>query len=183
MESCGVADEGDCMAIVDALLVHFLNVELFRGLKPLQITEIARTAERVVFRPGQLLIEHGRPGNAALLVASEGAVRVLGPGGDSLNEAIEPGSLIAEMAMLIEIEHSSTVLAKGSVRAFRITRDSMECQMRQDAALAEHFVDKIAGKLHGLAGELRRIEAAVASTGSDQATAGADRSEPHAISA
>jgi CRP-like cAMP-binding protein len=171
------------MAVVDALLVHFLNVEMFRGLKPLQITEIARRAERVVFRPGQLLIEHGRAGNAALLVVSEGAMRVLGPGKDPLNEPIEPGSLIAEMAMLIEAEHTSTVLAKSSVRAFRITRESMESQMRQDAALAEHFVDQIAGKLRGLADELRRIEASFVPIDSGEATAGTDRSAPRAISA
>lgn len=153
------------MAVADALLVHFLKVEMFRGLKPLQITEIARRAERVVFRPGQILIEQGRTGDAALLVVSEGAVRTQAPDQDALSEPVEPGSLIGEMAMLIDTEHTSTVVAQGSVRAFRITRDGLAAQMRLDAALAEHFVDKIAGRLHRLAGELRKIETSLAATG------------------
>ncbi len=151
------------MAVVDALVAHFLNVEMFRGLKPLQITEIARRAERVVFRPGQPLIEHGQAGDAALLVVSEGAVRTRGPDDQPCTESVEPGSLIGEMAMLIDTEHTSTVIAEGSVRAFRITRDSLANQMEHDSSLAEHFVDKIAGRLHRLASELKRIECALAS--------------------
>jgi CRP-like cAMP-binding protein len=149
------------MAVVDALVTHFLNVEMFRGLKPLQITEIARRAERVVFRAGQPLIEHGHAGDAALLVVSEGAVRTRGPDDQPCTEPIEPGSLIGEMTMLINTEHTSTVMAQGSVRAFRITRDSLASQMEQDAALAEHFVEKIAGRLQRLATELKRIESSL----------------------
>jgi CRP-like cAMP-binding protein len=157
------------MAAVDALLVHFLRVDMFRGLKPLQITEIARRAERIVFRPGQTLIEAGRTGDAALLVISDGAVRTRGPDQGSMPEPIEPGSLIAEMAMLVETEHSSTVVAQGQVRAFRIARESMALQMMDDPSLAEHFVDKISGRLHRVADELKRIEKSLAGIGSSPA--------------
>ncbi|HXF55463.1 MAG TPA: cyclic nucleotide-binding domain-containing protein [Hyphomicrobiaceae bacterium] len=160
------------MAVVDALLVHFLNVEIFRGLKPLQITEIARRAERVVFRPGQALIEHGRTGNAALLIVSDGAVRTLGPDRIPLNEPIQPGSLIAEMAMLIEAEHTSTVLAQAPVRAFRIAREGLEAQMVEDPTLAEHFVDKIAARLRRLTDELKKVDAILAGVAAQEATEG-----------
>jgi CRP-like cAMP-binding protein len=152
------------MAAADALLAHFLHVEMFRGLKPLQITEIARRAERIVFRPGQILIESGQIGDAALLVISDGAVRTRGPDQECITEPIEPGSLIGEMAMLVEAEHSSTVVAQGSVRAFRITRESLAAQMSHDASMAEHFVDKIAGRLHRLADELKKIETSLGRT-------------------
>jgi hypothetical protein len=55
--------------------------------------------------------------------------------------------------------------------------------MRQDAALAEHFIDKIAGKLHDLAAELRKIEASFAATGSGQETPATGQSGRHASSA
>lgn len=159
------------MVAVDAVLAHFLRVEMFRGLKPLQITEIARHAERIAFRPGQTLIENGQSGDAALLVISGGAVRTRGPDLGSSPEPVEPGSLIAEMAMLVETEHTSTVVAQGPVRALRITRDSLLAQMKDDPSLAEHFVDKIAGRLHRIADELKRIECALSGVGSSAAPA------------
>jgi len=171
------------MAVVDALLLHFLNVEIFRGLKPLQITEIARRAERVVFRPGQALIEHGRTGNAALLIVSDGAVRTLGPDKTAMSEPIQPGSLIAEMAMLVEAEHTSTVLAQAPVRAFRITRESLQAQMLQDPTLAEHFVDKVAARLRRLADELKRVDAILAGLAAHGASDGHPSTAGETISA
>ena len=35
---------------MDAVSAHLVRLEIFHGLKPLQITEIARHAERVVFK-------------------------------------------------------------------------------------------------------------------------------------
>ena len=53
---------------MDAVSAHLVRLEIFHGLKPLQITEIARHAERVVYKPGQALIEDGKAGDAAIIV-------------------------------------------------------------------------------------------------------------------
>ena len=72
------------------------------GLRPLQITELARQAERVKFHRGHVITEAGSAGDAAFLIASGAAGRIEPAGSDGEVEPIEPGSLVGEMAMLVE---------------------------------------------------------------------------------
>ena len=142
----------------NALAAPLLKIALFQGLRPLQITEIARRAERIVFRPGQTIVEVGAQADAAYVLVNGAAVRTKGPDMGEQPEAVLVGSLVGEMAMLVETEYSSTIVAQTAVRALRITRASMYEQMADDAALAEHLVAKITARLKILAGELRAID-------------------------
>ena len=142
---------------IDTLAAHLVRLEVFQDLAEGQLNEIARRAERIVYKPGQLLIADGEPGDAAVLVISGQALRIKGQA-DEAGEPVEPGSLLGEMTMLIETDYSSTVVATGSVRALRIGRDALLDMMLADRTLAEHFVQKIARRLTRLASELRRIE-------------------------
>ena len=148
----------------DTLTVHFERVEIFQGLDRRQIGEIARHAERIVYKPGQHLIDSGTAGDSAILVVTGKAVRTDSPGQPQGEQPldIEPGSLIGEMAMLIDTEHTSTIVAETEVRALKINRQDLLVQMHDDPAVAEHFVAKIAERLHRIAGELRRIDEALA---------------------
>jgi CRP-like cAMP-binding protein len=151
---------------MDALSAHLLRLELFQGLKPLQITEIVRRAEKMVYKPGQTLIAYGEQGDAAIIIVAGEAVRTKAPmAPEGQEEVIEPGSMLGEMAMLIETEYSSTVVARSPVRALRIPRASMLDVMLDDPRLAEHFVAKVARRLHGIAAELRKIDVVLAETG------------------
>lgn len=143
---------------IDALVRPFLSVELFRGLSPLQITEIARRADRIVFRPGDTLIEENAEADAAILIVSGEAVRIGGPALNGPAEPVPQGALLAEMAMLVETLHSSTVVARTPVRALRITRSEMLEQMGEDTGLARHFEERISKRLSRLAAELREID-------------------------
>jgi CRP-like cAMP-binding protein len=142
---------------IDALVKPLLGVELFRGLRPLQITEISRRAFRTVYKPGETIIEANVQGDAAVLIVSGQAVRVAGPGA-AVGQPLPEGTLLGEMAMLIETEHSSTVVAKTPVRALRISRAEMHEQMADDCALADHFIHRIADRLKSIADELRVID-------------------------
>lgn len=149
---------------MDAVSAHLVRLEIFNGLKPLQITEIARHAERVIYKSGQTLIEDGQAGDAAIIVVGGDAVRTKAPMvRTEQEEPIEPGSMLGEMAMLIETDHSSTVVARSQVRALRITRDAMLTMMHDDPSLAEHLVAKVARRLHDIAAELRKIDVVLAS--------------------
>jgi CRP-like cAMP-binding protein len=152
--------QGYVMAI-DALVRPFLRVPLFEGLRPLQITEIARRADRIVYRPGEVIIKEHQEGDAAVLIISGDAVRVAGPVSGPA-EPVPVGALVGEMAMLIETEHTSTVVARGTVRALRISRDELHAQMREDSSLADHFVRRISGRLSKISQELRRIDQTLA---------------------
>lgn len=140
------------------LVQPLLALEIFEGLKPLQLTEIVRRAERIVYRPGQVITQAGQAADAAVIVVAGSAV-VLGEG--SVEEPVVEGSILGELAMLVEHESRATVVARGAVRALRITREALQEQMRDDPALAEHFVDRITRRLTGIAAELQRIDASL----------------------
>lgn len=139
------------------------RVALFQGLQSAQISEIARRAERVVFNPGDIIIEEGVAGEAAYVIVSGKAARKTGPITNDPAETIGPGTLVGEMAMLVETSYSSTVVCQESVRALKITRTGLLAQMSSDLALADHMVDKLASRLRSLANDLRKVDDALAS--------------------
>lgn len=165
---------------IDAFSAHLVRLELFHGLRPLQITEIVRRAERIVYKPGQKLIEDGDAGEAGIIIISGEAVRTRAPmAPEGHEEIIEPGAMLGEMAMLIETEHSSTVVARTPVKALRIPRTIMLEMMIEDPRLAEHFVSKVARRLHTIAVELRKIDVVLAGEDAEPGKAEpARRSEP-----
>jgi len=141
---------------IDALVAPLLQVPLFQGLKPIQLTEIARRADRVVFRPGEVITGGERNDSAVLIVSGE-AVR---KSHDQGEEAVPTGALLGEMAMLVEPEEpTSTFVARTTVRALNIRRSEMIDQMTDDPDLAQHLADNIAGRLQVFLSELREIEA------------------------
>jgi CRP-like cAMP-binding protein len=158
---------------IDALVKPFLRLPLFQGLKPLQLTEIVRRADRIVYRAGDTIIEEDKIGDAAIVIVSGEAVRLNGDNRDAPGEPVPEGALVGELAMLVETVHSATVVARGPVKALRITREDMHAQMADDPRLAEHMIMRITARLTRLAGELRAI---------DQALAGFANLEPHQIS-
>lgn len=146
---------------LDALVLPLLNVPLFQGLKPLQLTEIARRADRIVYKPGDVIVSANAEPDAAVLVVSGEAVRTEGPGlGDSA-EPVPTGALISEMTMLIETACASTIVARTPVRALRITRSEMLAQMTDDPTLADHFIEKISGRLSSFVSGLKEIDRAL----------------------
>lgn len=154
---------------INALVQPLRGVALFHGLKPLQITEIARRAERIVYRPGQTIIAEDQDGDAAVLIVAGDAVQISGPDHDGTPQVVPAGSLVGEMAMLVETQHSSTVIARGNVRALRISREELLEQMLEDPAVADHFMHKIAGRLNKIAHELRSVDAVLGGENSSMA--------------
>jgi len=151
---------------IDALVLPLLNVPLFQGLKPLQLTEIARRADRIVYKPGEVIVTAHEGADAAVLVVSGEAVRTEGPGLENgRREDIPAGALISEMTMLIETECSSTIVARTSVRALRITRSEMHAHMADDPSLAEHFIQKISGRLTSFVESMKEIDETLAKLG------------------
>lgn len=151
---------------IDALVAPLLKIALFQGLRPLQITEIARRAERIIFRPGQSIVEANAEADGAYVLVSGEALRTKGPDLGNEPEPVVVGSLIGEMGMLVETEHTSTIVAKTAVRALKITRAGMYEQMADDAKLADHLVARITDRLKNLAVELRAIDRCLADDGS-----------------
>jgi len=150
---------------INTLARQLMLQEIFRGLSPLQLTEIVRQAERVVYRPGQCIVEAGMPGDAAVVLVAGDAVRLpdstMGAGGLQA-QSIGAGSILSELAMLVDHVHGATIVAHTTVRVLRITREALHAQMLEDPDLASHFVDRISQRLNRVADELRRIDHSLA---------------------
>ena len=147
---------------LDIVTQSLLNVELFAGLKPLQVAELARRSDRIVYKPGQSIITEGATGDAAVLIVRGEAVRISGPALSQPAEAVAEGSIVGEMCMLIETDHTSTVVARTVTRGIRLTRASVLDQIKNDPALADHFSGVLARRLQGMAGQLRELDQTLA---------------------
>ena len=149
---------------IDALVRPLLALPLFRGLSPLQLTEIVRRAERIIFRPGDALVVENEEADAAVVIISGPCVRIDDVGDRttrSRGEIVPEGSMLAELAMLIDFVHTTTVIAQGPVKALRLTRERMRELMDEDPALAEHFSACIFNRLKLLADELKSIDSLI----------------------
>lgn len=140
------------------------NLELFRGLDPVRLDRIAREAERIIFTDGQPIIEADEDGEAAYVVI-DGKALSYPDGPDQPPQAVAVGSMLGEMAMLIEHTYAVTVVADGPVRALRIPRPTMLDLMHQDPGLAEHLSTRIATRLTRIAVELRHVDQILARAG------------------
>jgi CRP-like cAMP-binding protein len=147
-----------CVVALDIVVQSLLRVELFAGLKPLQVAELARRSDRIVFKPGDFIITEGAIGDAAVLIIKGDAIRISGPGMTAAAEGVAEGSLLGEMAMLIETAHTSTIVSRGMTRAIRITRDGVLEQLASDRALADHLSQKLAQRLNAMSRQLREID-------------------------
>lgn len=144
---------------IDALIG---NLEVFRGLSAAQISIIAREAERMMLKPGQTIIQEGEAGEAAYVVAGGECDIVTDDDDASDLPFITPGSLVGEMAMLIEHDYRLTVVARTTVKVIKLSRSTLHRLMLNDPSLAEHFVGKISSRLLKIGTELRRIDQALA---------------------
>lgn len=142
---------------LEMLVAPLRQVALFEGLTTDQLATIAKSAERIVFRPGDAILQDGEDSGGAYLLVSGEARRISGAVG--VGDIVEAGCLLSEMAMFVDTEASSTIVAKSAVRALRLDRSTMIEHMTSDPSLADYFVARISSRLREVADELRRVDA------------------------
>lgn len=147
----------------EALIAPFTRIALFEGLTQDQLERIARAAERIVYQAGDVIQTEGDISDAAVLIVS-GHADVVDEPSDATGDNIEPGSLIGEMAMLIETRAASTVIARGAVRACRIPRRQLRKLLETDPTVADHLMAKISERLNAMAAEMRRVDSMIAAS-------------------
>ena len=134
------------------------QLDVFSKLTDMQILRIVENAERVVYKPGQVMIEDGQAGDAAYFILNGTVERVGQYGLHEGHERFGHGILVGEMAMLVEHVHSSTVRAKSEVKALRISRHMLYKIMNEDPAIADCFIQTIKGRLHVMVERIREID-------------------------
>jgi CRP/FNR family transcriptional regulator, cyclic AMP receptor protein len=143
----------------DSIAALLQRIPIFAKLSAAQIAEIARVAEKAKFRSGDCITEAGASGEAAYLLVSGDAERAAAPG-----QLLPAGSLIGELAMLVDHVYAATILAKGRVHCLRITRPAMHGLMLADPSLAEQLSQHITERLRKAANGLMRIDSLLAKT-------------------
>jgi CRP-like cAMP-binding protein len=141
---------------IDLVLASLSRVPLFAGLEPAQITEIGRRADRCAFRRGEIIARAGEAGDSAyLILAGEVGCRADDGGPE---EPVEPGSLVGEIAMLVDHVYGVTAVARGWVDCLKLTRDTLNDVMQADPDIAERIAEVIRGRLTFLNEELLAID-------------------------
>lgn len=158
---------------VDRITTPLQRVALFASLKPQQLEEIAQRAEKIRFRAGDVITHRGATADGAFIIVS-GQAECLDGSTAGERESIDEGSIIGEMAMLIDQEYRSTVVARDRVLCLKINRNALVQQMLEDPTVADGLHDEMSKRLMRTAEELRKIDSMLAgSWGSGPAQAGA----------
>lgn len=139
----------------EIVLGSALQIPLFHGLAEHQMSEIVRRSDRVTYQAGEKLTYDGERGEAAILVFSGQATQFNPLSKTHPYRTITPGTLVGEMAMLVDAIHHLTVVADAPIKALKFRRSMIESLMAEDPALADHFVSRIAERLKKVAEEMR----------------------------
>jgi CRP-like cAMP-binding protein len=151
---------------IDALVKPFLSLPLFRDLNQCQLSEIAHQAERIVYRPGDTIVAEDQLAEAAILIVSGTCTRRVDADNATREELLPEGALIAELAMLVEVVHPATIIAKDQVKALRLPREKMHQLMQSDVDLAERFSSHILKRLRSMTQDLLAIDRLLLQTAS-----------------
>ena len=142
----------------DHIVVSLARIPIFAELGPLQIGRIAQQAEHCWFRHGDVITRAGAPGDGAYLILTGDARRMSRVGSPAPSEAIAAGSLVGELAMLVEHIYGATVVADGLVNCLKLARAMLHDQMCADPDIAERLARVIKRRLQLTAAELRSID-------------------------
>lgn len=134
------------------------QLDVFSKLSDEQIMMIVEKAERVAFRPGQVMIEDNQAGDAAYFIVVGLVERLAQPEIGRSREHFGHGILVGEMAMLVDHVHASTVRAKSEVKALKISRQMLYEVMSVNPGIADNFIETIRERLTVMMARLKEID-------------------------
>lgn len=134
------------------------QLDVFSKLSDEQLMMIIEGADRVVFHPGNVMIEDGQSGDAAYFIVVGLVERLAQPDVGRTREHFGHGILVGEMAMLVDHVHASTVRAKSEVKALKISRSMLYQIMGSDPAIADSFIQTIKSRLNIMVERIKEID-------------------------
>lgn len=158
----GIRQDGVFFMKLAEMVGPLKQLDVFSRLTDRQVMTIVERAERVSFRPGQVMIEDGQSGDAAYFIVVGLVERLAQPEIGRSREHYGHGILVGEMAMLVEHVHASTVRAKSEVKALKISRAMLYEVMSANPAIAENFIETIKGRLNVMLSRIKDIDETLA---------------------
>ena len=122
----------------DALRVcEFLRtVEVFRGLTPTQLTDVADRMAKRVYAEGDTIIRVGEPGTEFFLI-SDGAVEVIREGREVAR--LGQGDVFGEVALISGEPRNATVVATEPVEVFVLASDDFKAAIDKSATFRDQL--------------------------------------------
>ncbi len=139
------------------------EIPLLSGLTGQQIIAIAARAERLVYDAGDVIVRDGAICDAAVVIVEGEAICTDGVA-NAVAEAIGPGAVLSEMAMVVDIEASSTVVARTRIKALRLNQTDIIDVLSNDRAMSECLIAEVSQRLREASEGLRAIEAELGDT-------------------
>lgn len=117
---------------------------------------LAFSAENRSYRDGQQLFAAGDRADAGFVVA-EGEVALTGPGGPEPVEVAGPGSLVGELALMVEGERAFTATARGAVEVIVIRRPLFRRMLEEYPDVARGMYARMSARLAETTAALMRV--------------------------
>ena len=134
---------------------------VFANLTEDQLARIADVGKRVVFASGETILEAGDVASVATLVIS-GDVEAHSQ--DGRVQQLATGALLADLAMIVDIEVMNTLRAATTVKALQVEQSAMRDVLAEDPDLAERLVAQMTAELQLAAQSMRAADKTFAET-------------------
>ena len=118
------------------------DAPLFRNLTEAQIDKLLSLGERVNLNQGQVIVEEGEPNDALFLLLDGSLMISVGTGrlgNESAVRLSRPGDVIGEYSAIDRAPASARVSSVGMSEVFRLSLDSFQQALAEDALLASNI--------------------------------------------
>jgi CRP-like cAMP-binding protein len=108
-------------------IAELRGLPCFAHLEPDDLSQLLEHGRWVNLRPGEVVVEMGAPGDAFYAIRS-GRVDVIKDG--SRVSTLGPGSYFGEVALLLDVPRTASVVTATPVRAYRLDREGFDRVIR-----------------------------------------------------
>jgi CRP-like cAMP-binding protein len=141
------------------------NIPLFRNIDSPKLKLLAFTAERLTFRPGEVLFNQGDQGDAAyIVVQGEADVIIESAAGPITVAKIKKNDFVGEIAILCDVPRTATIKATSELITLRIAKDVFFQLVQQFPQMSVELMRELASrlertnqKLQKAVGELKKL--------------------------
>lgn len=143
----------------DNLVSLLTRTELFGGLPPGVVAQVANRFHTVQFKRGHTIYARGDAGNTLYLISS-GQIRfsvVSGDGRELSVRVAKGGEIIGEIAVLDRQPRTATAVAISAVSAYSLTRTELDQLLLREPQLARNAIDFLCHRLRDTTDQLELI--------------------------
>lgn len=137
------------------------QIPLFSRIAPAMQKLLCFGSERLIYDPGQHLVQVGDMADAAyIIIEGSAAVTVPGPRGPVTVNTLGKNEVIGEIAVFADLPRTATVTATTRVEALRISKDLFINVVRQNPDAAIELIRVLALRLTNTTQQLIKSTAA-----------------------